>query len=497
MRSARSISPATCRSSWVPTGRAWAASSARPSSSRDELWKIGQLTPGRQRALPAGDAGTKQPIWRGARRSAISHRVPENAFSIASTGRRPRGLPPRGRRQYPRRIWADGARLRLRLRVICLMQAMRDAKLPGIVDLTPGIRSLQVHFDSSVARRNAAPRRAAGASKPRCPTPRRRLRCRQPHRPPAAVLERSEQAQLAMRKYQELVRPERALVPVEHRVHPADQRPRFPMTMSAHRLRRQLSRAGPRRRLSRRAGRDAARSAPPSGHDQIQSGADLDAGKRGGHRRRLSLRLRHGRTGRLSALRPHHPDVEFLAPDRLLRAGHPGCCASSIRSASSRFPARNCSRRAPPFSTAQYPLKIEQSRFTLSEHEKFLAANGEQIAAFKARQQAAFEAERQRWRDQGLDSYVADDGPESSAPNDETWPEGTSPVHASAMGTVWKIEVAPGQRVSAGQALVIIESMKMEIAIPALSAGVIRELRCQPGRIVKPGQVIALIEEER
>ena len=64
-------------------------------------------------------------------------------------------------------------------------------------------------------------------------------------------------------------------------------------------------------------------------------------------------------------------------------------------------------------------------------------------------------------------------------------------------GSVWKIVTEVGQKIEPGGTLMIIESMKMEIAIPALNAGVVRELRCQPGRIVKPGQVIALIEEER
>ena len=38
--------------------------------------------------------------------------------------------------------------LELRFRVHALMDWLRQEKLPGIVDLTPGIRSLQIHFDS-------------------------------------------------------------------------------------------------------------------------------------------------------------------------------------------------------------------------------------------------------------------------------------------------------------------------------------------------------------
>ncbi len=147
------------------------------------------------------------------------------------------------------------------------------------------------------------------------------------------------------------------------------------------------------------------------------------------------------------------------------------------------------------FPHGPYPLRIEESRFTLAEHETFLAANAPEIATFKARQQSAFEAERQRWRDEGLDTFIADETKGRAVIEDEPWPEGTSPVHASAMGTVWKIEVEHGAHVIAGQTLVVIESMKMEIAITALTSGVVRELRCEPGRVVRAGQIVALIEE--
>ena len=56
-------------------------------------------------------------------------------------------------------------------------------------------------------------------------------------------------------------------------------------------------------------------------------------------------------------------------------------------------------------------------------------------------------------------------------------------VEAHITGTVWKIEAEPGKRVDAGQAVVVIETMKMETIIPATYAGIVRELRCQPGRM--------------
>src|SRR4029453_18700868 len=141
-----------------------------------------------------------------------------------------------------------------------------------------------------------------------------------------------------------------------------------------------------------------------------------------------------------------------------------------------------------------FPLKIEGGRFTLAEHRRYLDANAKEVGAFKMAQQRAFEAERRRWKELGLDSYVVD-AEMPPAPADDTWPEGTRPVYAPVTGTVWKIEAERGQRVNVGQAVVVIESMKMETVIPSAHAGIVHELRCQPGRVVKAGQLVAVIAD--
>jgi urea carboxylase len=147
------------------------------------------------------------------------------------------------------------------------------------------------------------------------------------------------------------------------------------------------------------------------------------------------------------------------------------------------------------FIHGRYPLKVEPARFSLKSHEAFLTTHEREITAFKSRQQSAFEEERGRWRDQGLDTYISEDAATLDT-DEEAVPEGLAAVHADATGTVWKTVVEEGQTVSAGQPLVIIESMKMEITIAAMMSGVVRKLVCQPGRIVKAGQIVALIESK-
>jgi len=68
-------------------------------------------------------------------------------------------------------------------------------------------------------------------------------------------------------------------------------------------------------------------------------------------------------------------------------------------------------------------------------------------------------------------------------------------VPAHITGTVWKIEVKVGQQVAAGDTLVILESMKMEIPVVTEQPGVVRELYVGPGDTVQEGDRIALIDE--
>jgi len=66
-------------------------------------------------------------------------------------------------------------------------------------------------------------------------------------------------------------------------------------------------------------------------------------------------------------------------------------------------------------------------------------------------------------------------------------------VPAHITGTVWKVEVTVGQKVAAGDVLVILESMKMEMPIEAPDAGTVKEIRCQPSQPVNEGDVLVVL----
>lgn len=60
-------------------------------------------------------------------------------------------------------------------------------------------------------------------------------------------------------------------------------------------------------------------------------------------------------------------------------------------------------------------------------------------------------------------------------------------------GTVWKVLVGHGESVTAGQDVVILESMKMEIPIAAEQDGQVSELRVKPGDFVNEGDVLVVV----
>jgi acetyl-CoA carboxylase biotin carboxyl carrier protein len=63
-------------------------------------------------------------------------------------------------------------------------------------------------------------------------------------------------------------------------------------------------------------------------------------------------------------------------------------------------------------------------------------------------------------------------------------------VTAHITGTVWKIEVKPGDSVEEGQTVVIIESMKMEMPVEAPSAGKVESVAVTEGQAVDEGAVL-------
>ncbi len=68
-------------------------------------------------------------------------------------------------------------------------------------------------------------------------------------------------------------------------------------------------------------------------------------------------------------------------------------------------------------------------------------------------------------------------------------------VLSDMVANVWKVSVSPGQSVSEGDTLVILESMKTEIPVVAPHDGTVVEVRVVEGGSIVEGDVIALVEK--
>ena len=73
-------------------------------------------------------------------------------------------------------------------------------------------------------------------------------------------------------------------------------------------------------------------------------------------------------------------------------------------------------------------------------------------------------------------------------------PPGQLGVTVPLAGMVWRCPVAPGDRVAAGEAVLVVESMKMESEVRASVDGVVTEVRCAEGTPVQAGQVVVVLE---
>ena len=146
------------------------------------------------------------------------------------------------------------------------------------------------------------------------------------------------------------------------------------------------------------------------------------------------------------------------------------------------------------FPLGRFELRIDESELALADYQQFLTDEADGIAAFRDQQRTAFAAERQRWIDSGQAHFESDEGV-AEVTEDAPLEAGQCSVDSHIAGNLWQVQVEAGASVEAGDVLVILESMKMEIPITAPVAGIVQEVRVQPGAAVRAGQRVAVIEQ--
>ena len=144
------------------------------------------------------------------------------------------------------------------------------------------------------------------------------------------------------------------------------------------------------------------------------------------------------------------------------------------------------------FPWGDYPLRVEEGEFSLSAYQQMLQDEAQTIDAFQQRRQQAFDEELARWRAEG--QFTFDSTLDEQPLGDEAIPESCHGVESQVAGSVWQWLVQPGEQVREGQIIGILESMKMEIPVTAPVDGTVHALQRQQGHQVQAGQLLMLIE---
>ncbi|MBR8313350.1 urea carboxylase [Burkholderia dolosa] len=462
---------------------------------RDELWKLGQLRPGDtvQFARVAATAAHASP----ARASSSSAAAPGDCvlYRDPAAGN---GIGVVYRRSGDRNVLIEYGPLvldlNLRFRVHALMCWLDAHRLPGMLDLTPGIRSLQVHFDAQVlpldallAHLQAAERELPDVADMRVPN-------RIVHLP---LSWDDPSTRIAIERYMQSVRPDAPWCPSNiefiRRINGLDHVDDVKrIVFDARYLVMGLGDVylgapvatpiDPRHRLVTTK-YNPARTWTPENAVGIGGAYLCVYGMEGpgGYQfvgRTVQMWNRH-RTTR--AFEPGKPWLlRFFDEIRFYEVDD----------------AELAALRA-DFIAGRAELKIEESVFDLGAYNRFLHDEAESIAAFKATQQAAFDAERERWRAAGHADYVGEAAAGEAgagAAAGDTLTGAQRGIAADVSGSVWKVLVEPGARVTEGQVVAILESMKMEVSVVAMEDGVIETVDCVPGAAVVAGQRLMVMK---
>lgn len=146
------------------------------------------------------------------------------------------------------------------------------------------------------------------------------------------------------------------------------------------------------------------------------------------------------------------------------------------------------------FPHGRYPLKVETMRFRLADYQADIDARAEQIEKFRERREAAFQQEMADWRANGQFTFE-DQAPEAAEATELGSDE--LGIESPVTGSLWKLMVTEGDSVEAGQVVALVESMKMEVELLAHEAGQVTRLPLAEGAAVAPGQPIVVLAQNQ
>jgi urea carboxylase len=465
-----------------------------------ELWKTGQLRPGdtvRFEAVSYAEARARKRAQDESLRSLRAQEIPKAAPAepkgvVARLPEQPGYVAVTYRQAGDAYLLVEyGAMvldLHLRFRVHALAQSLAARKLKGVLELTPGIRSLQVHYDSDQISQHALIDALSLIEADLGDVANLRVPTRVLHLP---LSWDDPQTQLAIEKYVKTVRADAPWAPSNiefiRRINGlADEQAVRDVVFDASYLVMGLGDVylgapvatplDPRQRLITTK-YNPARTWTPENAVGIGGAYMCIYGMEGpgGYQfvgRTLQIYNRFRQTRDFQANKPWL--LRFFDQIRFFPVS-----AQELVEIRAAFPA------------GRYALDVREDTFSVATYERFLRENSASIDDFQSMQRAAFEAERMRWIASGQNNFSA--ALPDAVLADDVLPEGASAVSAHVPGSVWKVLTREGQQVALGDPLVILESMKMELTVSAPSAGKISRVICREGQSVSAGQTLVAL----
>ena len=470
-----------------------------------ELWKMGQLRPGDTVRFQAVNHAEADAMARQLDAAISSLQSPLPSLPPAAAGPpEPAILASRPATDSAPMVVtrADGDRsllvefgpnildLSLRLRVHALESQLRAMRLPGVIDITPGVRSLQVHYDADRLPREAV-LEALRAAEQAIPDD---LDITVPSRTLHLPLSWDDpQTRLAAEKYMQTVRPDAPWCPdnIEfiRRINGLGsvgdvQKIIFDASYLVLGLGDVYLGApvatptDPRHRLVTTK-YNPARTWTPQNAVGIGGAYMCIYGMEGPGGYQL-----FGRTTQVwntfKSTREFEPGTPWLLrPFDQIRF-YP-VSAAELLDMRDAFP------------HGEMSLKIEPAEFRYREYLAFLDSIKGAVQVSQARQREAFDAERARWAAAGQTVGSEADAGDSGPLLGSEVPEGCEVVPSPMTSSVWKVLVEPGQRVSAGETLLVLSAMKVEWAVTAPSQGIIEEVLTRPDALVMHGQSLVIL----
>ena len=147
------------------------------------------------------------------------------------------------------------------------------------------------------------------------------------------------------------------------------------------------------------------------------------------------------------------------------------------------------------FPRGQYPLRIEEGEFCLKDYDRFMEQHAESIEHFRDKQQSAFNEELLRWQQSGQINFNSTSLEESEADEPYLASDCTA-IESPAAGSIWQWHKEAGSRVKENDVVAVLESMKMEIEVLSPCDGTLHEIKKQLGQQVHAGQLIGVIKND-